>query len=102
MKNRTLRNIIAFAVVLVAARVCAAQQPAPASLSQTQKSIEAFLRSYYALGPEIKITVGAPTEFANSGILESAIEVKTPDSTERSKCTSPRMAATSSAGRSTT
>ena len=85
MKNRTLRNIIAFAVALVAARVCAAQQPAPASLSQTQKSIEAFLRSYYALGPEIKITVGAPTEFANSGILESAIEVKTPDSTEKIK-----------------
>jgi protein-disulfide isomerase len=54
-------------------------------LSQTQKSIEAFLRSYYALGPEIKITVGAPTEFANSGILESAIEVKTPDSTEKIK-----------------
>jgi protein-disulfide isomerase len=85
VKNRTLRNIIAFAVALVAARVCAAQQPAPASLSQTQKSIEAFLRSYYALGPEIKITVGAPTEFANSGILESAIEVKTPDSTEKIK-----------------
>jgi protein-disulfide isomerase len=85
VKNRTLRNIIAFAVALVTARVCAAQQPAPASLSQTQKSIEAFLRSYYALGPEIKITVGAPTEFANSGILESAIEVKTPDSTEKIK-----------------
>jgi protein-disulfide isomerase len=85
VKNRTLRNVIVFAVVLVAARLCAAQQPAPASLSQTQKSIEAFLRNYYALGPEIKITVGAPTEFASSGILESAIEVKTPESTEKIK-----------------
>jgi protein-disulfide isomerase len=85
VKNRTLRKVIAVAVVLVTARVCAGQQAAPASLSQTQKSIEAFLRSYYALGPEIKITVGAPTEFANSGILESAIEVKTPDSTEKIK-----------------
>ncbi|MGB7463692.1 MAG: thioredoxin domain-containing protein [Candidatus Acidiferrum sp.] len=85
MKNRTLEQIIAFAVLLVAAGVCAAQQPAPVSLSQTQKSIEAFLRSYYALGPEIKITVAAPAEVGSSGILEYAIEVKTPESTEKIK-----------------
>ena len=85
MKNRTFEKIIVFAVLLVAARVCAAQQPAPVSLSQTQKSIEAFLRSYYALGPEIKITVGAPTEFGSSGISECSIEVKTPESTEKIK-----------------
>jgi protein-disulfide isomerase len=54
-------------------------------LSQTQKSIEAFLRSYYALGPEIKITVAAPTEVGSSGILEYPIEVKTPESTEKIK-----------------
>ncbi|HEY1470141.1 MAG TPA: thioredoxin domain-containing protein [Candidatus Acidoferrum sp.] len=82
MNNRTLTNVIAPVVVLLAATVTMAQQP-PASLSQTQKNIEAFLRSYYALGPEIKITVGAPTEFASSGILESAIEVKTPENTEK-------------------
>jgi protein-disulfide isomerase len=85
VKNRTLGKLIAFAVMLVTATATLAQQPAPASLSQTQKSIEAFLRSYYALGPEIKITVGAPTEFGPSGILESAIEVKTPESTEKIK-----------------
>jgi protein-disulfide isomerase len=85
VKNRTVEKIIAFAVLLLAARVCAAQQPAPVSVSQTQKSIEAFLRSYYALGPEIKITVGAPTEFGSSGILECPIEVKTPESTEKIK-----------------
>ena len=85
MKNRTFEKIIVFAVLLVAARVCAAQQPAPVSVSQTQKSIEVFLRSYYALGPEIKITVGAPTEFGSSGILECSIEVKTPESTEKIK-----------------
>jgi protein-disulfide isomerase len=79
VKNRTFEKIIVFAVLLGAARVCAAQQPAP------QKSIEAFLRSYYALGPEIKITVGAPTEFGSSGILECSIEVKTPESTEKIK-----------------
>ena len=85
MKNRTIDKIIAFTVLLMAARVGAAQQPAPASLSQTQRSIETFLRSYYALGPEIKITVAAPTEFGSSGILEYPIEVKTPESTEKIK-----------------
>ena len=85
MKNRTIDKIITFAVLLMAARVGAAQQPAPASLSQTQRSIETFLRSYYALGPEIKITVAAPTEFGSSGILEYPIEVKTPESTEKIK-----------------
>jgi len=85
VKSRTLEKIIAFAVLLVAAGVCAAQQPAPVSLSQTQKSIEAFLRSYYALGPEIKISVAAPTEVGSSGILEYPIAVKTPESTEKIK-----------------
>jgi len=85
VKNRTFEKIIVFAVLLVAARIGAAQQPAPVSVSQTQKSIEAFLRSYYALGPEIKITVGAPTEFGSSGILECSIEVKAPESTEKIK-----------------
>jgi protein-disulfide isomerase len=85
VKNKTLGKIIVFAVALLAAALCAAQQPASASLSQTQKSIEAFLRSYYALGPEIKITVAAPTEVGSSGILEYPIEVKTPESTEKIK-----------------
>jgi protein-disulfide isomerase len=83
--NNTLGKTIVFAVLLLAAGLGAAQQPAPTSLSQTQKSIETFLRSYYALGPEIKITVAAPTEVGSSGILEYPIEVKTPESTEKIK-----------------
>jgi protein-disulfide isomerase len=84
--NRILK-VVAFAVTILGANFAPAQQPSPVPVpqSQTQKNIEAFLRSYYALGPEIKITVGAPTEFANSGILESAIEVKTPENTEKVK-----------------
>ena len=85
MKNKTLGKTIMFAVLLLPAGLCAEQQPAPASLSQTQKSIEAFLRSYYALGPEIKITVAAPTEVGSFGILEYPVEVKTPESTEKIK-----------------
>ncbi len=85
MTNRTIRKIIAIALVLAAAKVCAAQQAAAGSLPQAQKSIETFLRSYFALGPEIKITVAAPTELGNSGILEYPIEVKTQESTEKIK-----------------
>jgi protein-disulfide isomerase len=76
---------------LLAATFTAAQQPAatpaPGAVpqSQTQKSIEAFLRHYYALGPEIKITVGTPAEFGNSGILETSIEVKTQENTDKVK-----------------
>lgn len=85
--NRPINRGIAFAVILLGATFSSAQQPAsvPAPPSQTQKSIEAFLRNYYALGPEIKITVGTPTEFGNTGILESAIEVKTSENTEKVK-----------------
>ncbi len=43
------------------------------------------MRSYFALGPEIKITVAAPTEFGSSGVLEYPIEVKTQESTEKIK-----------------
>jgi protein-disulfide isomerase len=43
--------------------------------SETQKRIEAFLRNYFALGPEFKITVGAPKELASSGLSEVPIEV---------------------------
>lgn len=85
--NRPINKVFAFAVILLGATFSSAQQPAsvPASASQTQKSVEAFLRNYYALGPEIKIIVGTPTEFGNTGILESAIEVKTPENTEKVK-----------------
>jgi protein-disulfide isomerase len=86
--NKTLK-LVALAIVLLQANFSLAQQPAsdraPVSLSQAQKSIETFLRNYYALGPEIKITVGPPKEFGNSGLLESAIEVKTPENTEKVK-----------------
>jgi len=51
-----------------------AQPGAPSS--ETQKKIEAFLRNFFALGPEFKITVGAPKELGNSGLQEVPIEVK--------------------------
>jgi protein-disulfide isomerase len=65
--------------------VATAQQPAAPAPSPTQKTVEAFLRNYYALGSEIKITVGTPTELGTSGIFETLVEVKTPDSSDKVK-----------------
>ena len=53
-----------------------AQSQAGAPSPDTQKKIEAFLRSYFALGTDFKITVGAPKELGSSGLLEVPIEVK--------------------------
>ncbi len=79
-----------FAFTLFAATILFAQQPtaspAPAQASPAiQKSVETFLRNFYALGPEIQITVGAPKELGSSGILETPVEVKTPEGTEKVK-----------------
>jgi protein-disulfide isomerase len=68
--------------LLLAALACAgslvrAQQPAVSA--PTRKSIEAFLRNYYALGAEYTITVGAPNPLGTSGLSEVPVEVKSPD-----------------------
>ncbi len=59
--------------------------PAGGAATPLQKNVEAFLRNVYALGPEVSIVVGAPTELGNSGILETAIDVKTPEGAENVK-----------------
>ncbi len=63
------------------AAIAPAQQPATASgpSVSTQKSIEAFLRNYYALGPEYTITVGAPKPVGTSGLSEVPVDVKSAD-----------------------
>jgi protein-disulfide isomerase len=43
---------------------------------ETQKKVEAFLRNYYALGPDYKITVGAPKPVGTSGLSEVSVDVK--------------------------
>ncbi len=57
---------------------------APASPA-VQKSVEAFLRHFYALGSDIQVTVGAQKELGSSGILETPVEVKTPEGTQTVK-----------------
>lgn len=91
---KTISKLALLALTLAAATIAAAQQAAiapaasaapAAAPSATQKSVEAFLRHYYALGPEIQITVGTPKEIGTSGVLETSVEVKTPESTENVK-----------------
>ena len=47
----------------------------PAAPSQTQKSIEAYLRNLYAFGPDVKLVVGPPKETTIDGLLETTIDL---------------------------
>ena len=63
----------------LAAVFCGSVSPAVAQVpnaADSEKKIEAFLRNYFALGPEYKIAVSAPKEIGNSGLYEVPIEVK--------------------------
>jgi len=48
-----------------------------ASPSQVQKTIEAYIRHLYAFGPDIHVTVGAPTDTPVEGIQQVQIDVLT-------------------------
>jgi protein-disulfide isomerase len=95
---KKLLQLSALAVTAIAATHVLAQQsatpakPAPAAASAnnanstpTQKNVEAFLRHYFALGPEVQIHVGTPKEIGTSGLLETPIEVKTAEGSENVK-----------------
>jgi protein-disulfide isomerase len=69
------KNILLIVSLAFAATLARGQQPA----ASTQKSIEAFLRNYYALGSDYTITVGAPKPIGSSGLSEISVDVKSPD-----------------------
>jgi protein-disulfide isomerase len=86
--------MLAATVALLSVTMATGQQPgatgaAPTAAapgqgqSSVQKNVEAFLRHYYALGPEITITVGTPKEIGTSGLMETPVDVKTPDGSEK-------------------
>ena len=85
----------ALAAFLANSTPLTAQQPAPsapapagnssASLSPEQKSVEAFLRRYYALGTDVQITVGEPKPVGDSGLRETSVEVKTTEGSDKVK-----------------
>jgi protein-disulfide isomerase len=70
---------------LLAAAGAMAQQPAASDAASQAQKVESFLRYYFALGPEVQITVATPTELGTSGILEVPIEVKSPDGSDKLK-----------------
>ena len=53
-----------------------------APLTPLQKSLEAYLRNLYALGPEVEMSVSAPKESEVPGLLETVVGVKTPENTQ--------------------
>ena len=53
--------------------------------TQTQKSIEAYLRNLYAFGPDVKVIVGPLKESPVEGILETTIDVTIGENKENAK-----------------
>jgi len=49
--------------------------PVSAAQTPTQKNIEAYLRHFYAFGPDVLLVVGAPKETAVDGLLETTINL---------------------------
>ena len=78
---KTTHKLVSLAAIALGLSccVCAQEAPAPAPGPALQKSVEAFLRNYYALGSDVKITVGAPKEIGTSGLSEITVDVKTPE-----------------------
>ena len=79
-------TLFLIAFLALAVTLASAQQPPSATTGpQLQKSVEAFLRNYYALGSDVQITVGTPKEIGGSGLSELPIEVKTPEGSDSVK-----------------
>lgn len=50
---------------------------------QIQKNVEAYLRHLYAFGPEVELTVSAPKETEIPGLLETTVNLKQGQNTEK-------------------
>jgi len=86
--NRTLRYLTLVIALTMTAFAVAQQPQAPASASAPspmQKKLETYLRHAFALGSDVKIYVSEPKEIGNSGILETNIDVKTPEGGDQVK-----------------
>lgn len=84
--TRAGRMGLAAGAMALAAMGAWGQAAKPAGVTpESQKKVEQYLRSNFALGPEITITIGTPVELGSSGLMELPIEVKTPEGTEKVK-----------------
>jgi protein-disulfide isomerase len=83
---KTICRLLLFAVIALMVRGASAQQRADSAAgAPLQKSVETFLRNYYALGSDVTITVGTPKPIGSSGLSELPIEVKSPDGSDTVK-----------------
>jgi protein-disulfide isomerase len=62
----------------------AANSTPSAPQTALQKTIEAYLRNLFALGPDVEMSISSPKE-SIAGLLETTVEVKTPDNTQEAK-----------------
>jgi protein-disulfide isomerase len=72
------------AVLAQQAQVPAAM-PVGAAPSETQKTIEGYLRNLYAFGPDVRLSVGPLKETAVAGLLETNIDVTMGENKEAAK-----------------
>ena len=85
LKLSRITAILAISLLGLSAK---AQQPggsATAAPTQTQKSIEAYLRNLYAFGPDVKLVVGPLKESPVEGMFETSIDVTIGESKEHAK-----------------
>jgi len=88
IKRTRVKNTLKLALLvfsLLAAAGAMAQQPAAGTGASQAQKVEAFLRYYFALGPEVQVTVATPTELGTSGLLEVPIEVKSAEGSDKIK-----------------
>ena len=82
-KSLSLTMLASFSAILVVG-TAHAQAPAAAP-SQTQKSVEAYLRNLYAFGPEVKVAVGTFTETSVEGLQATNVDVTIADNKQTVK-----------------
>jgi protein-disulfide isomerase len=56
-----------------------------AAPSPLQRSVEAYLRHLYALGPNVQLTVSAPKESEVPGLLETTVDLKDGENSQSAK-----------------
>jgi protein-disulfide isomerase len=59
--------------------------PAVAQTTQLQKTVEAYLRNLYAFGPDVNLVVSLPKDSEVPGLLESTVDLKIGENTEKAK-----------------
>jgi len=79
---RLKRTLLLFAAVAMVTCGLAQAQTADTAM---QKKIEAYLRNFYALGPDFTIKVGTPKPVGNSGLSEVSVDVKSKEGADTVK-----------------